>query len=99
MAVAIKIGAIRGMQPSLRGGGDGVTTADMADLQRLLVRYPQVCVEMHRVVLVLVLVLVDVLTGVLHTRSILLTNILAWLPTNSVSPRFPSLIFCVLFCL
>lgn len=42
LPIAIKVGAHRGVNPELRGGGDGVVNADIADLRRLLVRYPDV---------------------------------------------------------
>jgi len=66
LAVAIKIGAVRGMQPGLRGGGDGVTTADMADLQRLLVRYPQVRSILSLLLLLLLLLPPNVVMLVLY---------------------------------
>lgn len=42
LPIAIKVGAHREVNPSLRGGGDGVVNADISDLRRLLVRYPDV---------------------------------------------------------
>jgi|Transcript_37329 hypothetical protein len=42
LPIAIKIGAHRQLNPELGQGGDGMVTADITDLARMLKRYPKV---------------------------------------------------------
>ena len=42
LAVALKIGAVRGANPALRAGGDGVEVADLSWLRTLCVHHPSV---------------------------------------------------------
>lgn len=42
LAIALKVGAVRGANPALRTGGDGVEVADLSFVWQLCVRYPHV---------------------------------------------------------
>jgi hypothetical protein len=42
LPVALKVGAVRGANPALRGGGDGVEVADLSFVRLLCVRFPHV---------------------------------------------------------
>ena len=42
LPLAIKVGAVRGANPALRAGGDGVEVADLRFLRALLVSYPHI---------------------------------------------------------
>ena len=42
LPIALKVGAVRGANPSLRGGGDAVEVADLSFVRQLCVRYPAV---------------------------------------------------------
>ena len=42
LPLAIKVGAVRGANPALRAGGDGVEVADLRFLRALLVTYPHI---------------------------------------------------------
>ena len=42
LPIALKVGAVRGANPALRGGGDAVEVADLSFVRQLCVRYPHV---------------------------------------------------------
>jgi hypothetical protein len=42
LPIALKLGAHRGVNPALRGGGDGVVSGQVASLRNLCTRYPKV---------------------------------------------------------
>ena len=42
LPIALKVGAVRGANPALRGGGDAVEVADLTFVRQLCVRYPHV---------------------------------------------------------
>jgi hypothetical protein len=42
LPIALKLGAHRGVNPALRGGGDGVVSGQVASLKNLCTRYPKV---------------------------------------------------------
>ena len=42
LPLALKVGAVRGANPALRSGGDGVEVADLSFVRTLCVRYPHV---------------------------------------------------------
>ena len=42
LPIALKVGAVRGANPALRGGGDAMEVADLSFVRQLCVRYPHV---------------------------------------------------------
>uniref|UniRef100_A0A7S2S087 Glucuronate isomerase n=1 Tax=Rhizochromulina marina TaxID=1034831 RepID=A0A7S2S087_9STRA len=42
LPMALKVGAFRGLNPSLRSGGDGVVVADLSEVAKLVQQYPKV---------------------------------------------------------